>query len=303
MPKDMAASVRQRLRDLARTRNEDFDFVLRQYVMQRLLYRLSCSNFSDQFLLKGALLFWVWNEDFHRPTRDIDLLSFGDNDVTYLVDVFRQIVSVYNDDGLVFDVDSITGIEIKENAEYSGVRLTGFVNLAKARIPFQIDIGYGDMVSPEPEEAQLPSFLEFPSAHLRVYPVYVVIAEKFQAMVMLGIANSRMKDFYDIRTIAGTMELDGQILFDAIKATFKRRKTNLAIEALYVFTDEFKRDKDKQIQWAAFLNKNNLEKEISFFEVVDEIQEFIEPVYRAIAERRDYPQQWMPDKYQWKSDL
>ncbi|MDT8282422.1 MAG: nucleotidyl transferase AbiEii/AbiGii toxin family protein [Gammaproteobacteria bacterium] len=300
MPKDMAASVRQRLRDLARTRNEDFDYVLRQYVMQRLLYRLSCSDFSEQFLLKGALLFWIWNENFHRPTRDIDLLSYGDNDVPHLIDVFRQIVSVDNDDGLEFDVDSVTGIEIKEDTDYPGVRVTGFVNLAKACIPYQVDIGYGDAVSPEPENAELPSFLDFPSPRLRVYPVYVVIAEKFQAMVMLGIANSRMKDFYDIKTIASTMNIDGQILSGAIKATFERRKTKITKEALYVFSDEFKQDKDKQTQWAAFLNKNGLEKEISFSEVLDSIQRFLEPVYQAIAEQHDYPRQWDPDTYQWK---
>lgn len=117
----MAASVRQRLRDLARSRNEDFDYVLRQYVMQRLLYRLSCSQYSKQFLLKGALLFWVWNENFHRPTRDIDLLCFGNNDVQHLVDIFRQILNVDNNDGLVFDTDSVNGIEIKEDADYPGV--------------------------------------------------------------------------------------------------------------------------------------------------------------------------------------
>ena len=302
MPKDMAASVRQRLRDLARARNEDFDYVLRQYVMQRLLYRLSCSDFSEQFLLKGALLFWVWNEDFHRPTRDIDLLSFGDNDVPHLVDVFRQIVSVDNNDGLVFDVDSVVGIEIKEDADYPGVRLTGFVNLAKARIPFQVDIGYGDAVSPEPEEAQLPSFLDFPSPQLRVYPVYVVIAEKFQAMVMLGIANSRMKDFYDIKTIASTMGLDGQILLDAVKATFERRKTDITTESLYVFSDAFKQDKDKQTQWTAFLNKNGLEKGSNFSDIVGEIQHFLEPVYQSIAAQRDYKQQWLADSFQWKDE-
>ena len=298
----MAASVRQRLRDLARARHEDFDYVLRQYVMQRLLYRLSCSDYADQFLLKGALLFWVWNENFHRPTRDIDLLSFGDNDVPHLVDVFRQIVSVDNDDGLLFDVDSVNGVEIKEDADYPGVRLTGFVNLTKARIPFQIDIGYGDAVSPEPEEAQLPSFLDFPSAQLRVYPVYVVIAEKFQAMVMLGIANSRMKDFYDIKTIASTMEIDGAILFNAIKATFERRKTDITTEPLYVFSDKFKADEGKQTQWAAFLNKNGLDKEIHFSEVVDDIQQFLGPVYQAIAQQHDYKQEWLSDKFQWKDE-
>lgn len=299
MPKDMSASVRQRLRDLARVRNEDFDYVLRQYVIQRLLYRLSCSDYSDKFLLKGALLFWIWNENFHRPTRDIDLLSFDDNSVSQLVNVFRQIVSVTNNDGLLFDVASVNGTKIKEDAEYPGVRITGFVNLAKARIPFQVDIGYGDAVTPEPEEAQLPSFLDFPSPRLRVYPVYVVIAEKFQAMVILGIANSRMKDFYDIYTIASTMKLDGQILFCAIKATFERRKTNITTKALYVFSNEFKQDKGKHIQWAAFLNKNGLVKGNDFSDIVGELQLFLEPVYQAIAEQTNYRQQWLSDMFQW----
>lgn len=299
----MAASVRQKLRDLARARNEDFDYVLRQYVIQRLLYRLSCSEYSEQFLLKGALLFWVWHENFHRPTRDIDLLSFGNNDVPHLVDVFRQIVNINDglDDGLVFDIDSVNGIEIKEEADYPGVRLTGFVNLAKARIPFQVDIGYGDAVLPEPEKAELPSFLDFPSPQLRVYPPYAVVAEKFQAMVMLGIANSRMKDFYDIKTIARTMQLDGAILSEAIKATFKRRKTEISKARLYIFSDVFKQDKDKQVQWAAFLNKNGLEKDVSFSEIVDGVQDFLEPVCEAIAEQLDFKQQWLSDEFKWKS--
>ena len=126
MPKNTAASVRQRLLNLARECHEDFDYVLRQYVMQRLLYRLSISHYAGQFLLKGALLFWIWNEAFHRPTRDIDLLSFGDHDVPYLVKVFREIISVPTDDGLVFDIGAVTGVEIKEGADYPGVRLTGF---------------------------------------------------------------------------------------------------------------------------------------------------------------------------------
>ena len=299
MPKDMAASVRQRLQDLARARHEDFDYVLRQYVMQRLLYRLSCSEYVDQFLLKGALLFWVWNENFHRPTRDIDLLSFGDNDVPHLVAVFRQIVSIDDNDGLMFDIDSLNGTEIKQDADYPGVRLTGFANLAKARLPFQIDIGYGDAVTPEPEVAQLPSFLDFPSPQLRIYPVYVVIAEKFQAMVMLGIANSRMKDFYDIKTIADTMALDGRILFEAIKATFERRKTDITTKPLYVFSGEFKQDNGKQTQWAAFINKNELEKDNDFSSVVDELQYFLEPVYQAIAGQDDFKYQWLANKSQW----
>lgn len=132
MAKDIAASIRQKLRNLARERGEDFDYVLRQYVMQRVLYRLGCSEYVEQFLLKGALLFWVWNKDFHRPTRDIDLLTYTDNHVEYLLDVFQQIIMTVSDDGLVFDAKSIKGIEIKEGADYTGVRITGFAQLMNA---------------------------------------------------------------------------------------------------------------------------------------------------------------------------
>ena len=299
MPKNTPASIRQRLLNLARERHEDFDYVLRQYVMQRLLYRLSTSHYADQFLLKGALLFWVWNEAFHRPTRDIDLLSFGDNDVPHLVEVFRQIISVQTDDGLVFDVETVTGFEIKEGADYPGVRLTGFAFLAKARIPFQVDVGYGDAVVPAAEKAVLPSFLDLPSPQLRVYPVYGVIAEKFQAMVMLGLANSRMKDFYDIRIIASTMALDGDLLTQAVQATFERRKTAISQEPLTLFSDDFAQDQGKQKQWQAFLGKNSIEDVSSFVEVMQDLQLFLEPVYQAIADRRSYLYQWSQEKSQW----
>ncbi len=300
MPKDIAASIRQKLRDLARTRQEDFDYVLRQYTMQRLLYRLGCSEHSEQFLLKGALLFWIWNQDFHRPTRDIDLLSFGNNDVDHLVDVFRQIISQNMNDGLIFDSGSVTGIEIKELADYPGVRLTGFSFLAKARIPFQIDIGYGDAVFPLSERVEVPSFLDLPTPKLRVYPVYSVIAEKFQAMVMLGIANSRMKDFYDIQIIAQTMELDGALLTQAVKATFERRKTLISKEPLYIFSDEFVQEKDKSVQWRAFLNKNGLKSDLEFSEVMGEIQLFLQPIYQSIAEKQLFQLHWSNDELKWK---
>ena len=300
MVKNIAQSVRQKLLNLARERQEDFDYVMRQYVMQRLLYRLSCSEYANQFLLKGALLFWIWNEDFHRPTRDIDLLSFGDNDVTHLLDVFRQVVALDEDDGLFFDVNSLSGIEIKEDADYSGVRLTGFANLTKARIPFQIDIGYGDAVIPAAEKVELPTFLDFPSPQLKVYPVYTVIAEKFQAMVMLGEANSRMKDFYDVRVIAHTMELNGDLLSQAVKATFERRKTSITTDQLYVFSEKFTQVKDKQIQWNAFKNKNSLNIKVDFVDVVSEIHSLLESVYRSIAEKKSFTSQWLPDDFQWK---
>ncbi len=302
MTTDKAASIRQKLRNLAREREEDFDYVLRQYVMQRLLYRLSCSEYSEQFLLKGALLFWVWNENFHRPTRDIDLLNFGDNDVPHIESVFHQIVSQGKDDGLEFDAASVSGIEIKEDADYSGVRITGFANLKNARIPFQVDIGYGDAVVPAAEEVKLPVYLDLPAPQLRAYPVYAVIAEKFQAMVILGIANSRMKDFYDIRVIAQSMILDGDILAQAMKATFETRKTTISTKTLILFSDEFKQNTGKSIQWNAFLNKNNITDEADFSDVVIEIQQFIEPIYQAISKNQLFTMQWLPDDFCWKNE-
>ena len=160
-------SIRQRLLNLARERGEDFDYVLRQYVIQRLLYRLCQSDYQQQFLLKGAQLFWVWNNAFHRPTRDVDLLGFGENDVETLVKTFQNVCSLDVEDGLLFDTKQIQGMEIKEDAMYQGVRVTGFAELAKARIPFHIDIGFGDVVTPEPEVISMPSFLDLPETKIR----------------------------------------------------------------------------------------------------------------------------------------
>ena len=300
MAKDIAASIRQKLRNLARERGEDFDYVLRQYVMQRVLYRLGCSEYVEQFLLKGALLFWVWNKDFHRPTRDIDLLTYTDNHVEYLLDVFQQIIMTVSDDGLVFDAKSIKGIEIKEGADYTGVRITGFAQLTNARVPFQVDIGYGDVIVPAAEEVEIPVFLDLPAPILKIYPVYTVISEKFQAMEMLGLANSRMKDFYDISVIARTMLLDGNLLTQSIAATFERRQTAFKKGPLYVFSDDFTQDKGKHTQWNAFLIKNNLNRKTGFPQIVAELQQLLEPVYESIVNQQSFEMQWSPEEFKWK---
>jgi len=167
-----AESIRQRLLNLAREREENFDYVLRQYVIQRLLFRLCQSAYREQYLLKGAQLFWIWNEAFHRPTLDVDLLGIGNNDVGMQVKTFQEVCLIEVDDGLVFDIDHIQGMEITEDAKYQGVRINGFSELARARIPFQIDIGFGDIVTPDPETVTMPSFLDLPVPEMRAYPVY-----------------------------------------------------------------------------------------------------------------------------------
>jgi len=283
--KDIAKSIRGRLLNHARQQGENFNTLMTQYVLQRFLYRLSVSEYADSFLLKGAWLFVVWNNVLHRPTKDVDLLGFGNNDQGELLVIFKSIASVAIEepDGIVFVIDAFKSALIKEGEHYQGVRITGQAKLDTARVPIQIDIGFGDAVTPAACDAYLPSLLGMPEPQLRAYPVYTVIAEKFQAMVTLGLVNSRMKDFYDISVIAHTMPLDGKILIRAVRATFERRNTEISTEPLYVFSDDFKNDRNKQVQWKAFLNKNSLDNVTDFSHVVGEVQQLLEPVHQSIA--------------------
>lgn len=299
MSKNSAALIRDRLLELARARNEDFNFVLAQYAIQRLLYRLSISEYKNRFLLKGAWLFSIWSDEPYRATRDADFLGFGENDPGTLVETFRAICSLEVEDGLEFDLDSFRGVEIKEDAVYSGIRLTGYTYLAKARIAIQVDVAFGDAVRPGPATAQLPVFLDLPAPELRVYPVYSVIAEKFQAMVVLGLANSRMKDFYDIWRISQMMDLEGGLLAEAIGATFKQRATELDGKQLYIFSDEFRLDKDKQKQWRAFFSRNKLELTVVFPEMIDLLHHFLGPVAQAADEKSAWDKSWSSAKYEW----
>jgi predicted nucleotidyltransferase component of viral defense system len=218
--RNLAASVRHRLTDLARKQGEDFQFVLTRYVIERLLYRLSRSQYRDAFVLKGAMLFRVWTEQVHRPTRDLDLLSRGEPSSETLTKTFRDICGLaVEDDGLIFDPAMVTAERIKEDQEYEGIRIACQARLGQARIALQIDVAFGDTVVPGPANVTYPAMLDFASPVLRAYPQETVVAEKFQAMVMLGIANSRMKDFFDLWTLANALEFDGASLSRAIRAT------------------------------------------------------------------------------------
>lgn len=300
MAKNQAESIKQRLLNLARERKEDFNFVLRQYVLQRLMYRISVSDYADDFLLKGGLLFWVWNEDFHRPTQDMDLLGFGADDTVLLKNKFLTIIQIEVNDGLVFNSELMQVHEIKEGAKYQGVRITGRVNLVKADIPYQIDIGFGDAVKVVEEKTEIPVFLEgMPSPILKTYPVETVIAEKFQAMVVLGIANSRMKDFFDVLTLARIMPLESEELGAAIQATFERRDTELNSKKLNVFSEAFKTNKDKHKQWQAFINKNDLATNPDFKTTIERIQSLLEPIYFQISVVKNESKKWDADSWSW----
>ena len=231
MPRELrniGASVRARLLDRARAERSDFQILLTRYALERLLYRLSVSPHRDRFILKGAMLFVTWVANPFRPTRDLDLLGSGDNDTEAIAETFRVICAQpVADDGVIFDVAALEAAPIREEAEYGGVRVRTTATIDGARIPIQVDIGFGDAITPAPVEIDYPTLLDAPAPHLRVYPVETVVAEKFEAMVTLGIANTRLKDFYDLWLIAQTFKFGRSTLSDAVQRTFERRRTAL----------------------------------------------------------------------------
>jgi predicted nucleotidyltransferase component of viral defense system len=286
--RNLAASVRQRLMNLGRARNEDFQFVLTRYALERLLYRLSRSAHRDVFVLKGAMLFQLWGDHPHRPTRDLDLLGTGDNSVPRCERIFREVCALaVEDDGLLFNATSVRGDTIKEDQEYEGLRLNLDCRLENARIRLQIDIGFGDVVTPAATEVTYPVLLDFPAPVLPAYSRESVVAEKFQAMVMLGIANSRMKDFYDLWVLAREFAFAGPLLSQAIRATFARRRTAVPAMVPVALSSEFVQDRAKQTQWRAFVAKSKLDTGgVGLEEVVDVLRSFLMPLAEAVAAGR-----------------
>ena len=259
MSGNVSASILARLLMLAKQRGDDYSLLLNRFALERLLARISTSKHSDRFLLKGALLFALWYDTPHRPTRDADLLGFGPDDDANLIATFRDIAVMDLGDGILFDAESVKAEAIREDNTYGGTRITLVARIGSARCSLQIDVGFGDAVTPGPQTVAYPTLLkDFQAPTLRVYPVYTVVAEKYQAMVMLGQANSRMKDFFDLAVIAQRTELDGATLAAAIAATFARRQTALPTERPLALTKEFSKDTAKLHQWQAFLNKNRI---------------------------------------------
>ncbi|MEI6459256.1 MAG: nucleotidyl transferase AbiEii/AbiGii toxin family protein [Pseudomonadota bacterium] len=290
--RNVAASVRARLLNKARADKLDFNLLLTRYALERVLYRLSVSEQHDQFLLKGALLFDIWFDVPHRPTHDADLLGFGSTEIPHLENLFRQISQIACDDGIVFQADSVKAAEIRKEANYAGVRVTMIGLLDGARCSVQIDIGFGDAVTPGPDNVQYPVILDaMPQPQLRVYPRYTVVAEKLEAMVKLGILNSRMKDYFDLWVLAGHSDFDGAVVATAIRATFERRGTAIPPGAPLGLTDEFGLDEQKTKQWQAFLRKNTLEP-MPLTTVIEALREFVLPVLVALAAGEGFDRQW-----------
>ncbi len=280
----MAASVRARLLSIARKRSQPFDLLLTRYVLERLLYRLSTSPHRERFVLKGAMLVTTWFDGPFRPTRDLDLLGFGAPDADVMVHVFREICGIEANDGVVFDIPGLVVDRIREELEHGGLRITTTATIGGARIRTAIDVGFGDAIEPGIADLELPVLLDLPSPRLRAYSRETVIAEKFQAMVMLGRSNSRMKDFYDIWMLSRSYEFDPDRLAQAIAATFDRRKTPIPTELPDALTRAFAEDPVKQKQWISFIEAIEVKPD-SLLEVTEMLAAFLMP-HTAEARRR-----------------
>ncbi len=291
---NLPASVRQRLLNLSHQRQEDFNLVLSLYAIERLLYRLSQSPYAGQFVLKGAVLFSVWTGKLHRPTRDLDLLGFGDTSDERLREVFQAICRHdVPPDGMIFDAESIRVTQILEGQEYGGQRLQLNALLDTARIPVQIDIGSGDAITPGSRLTRYPTLLDFPAPELRSYPKETVVAEKLHAMVAHGVVNSRMKDYYDLWLLSRLFDFEGWLLAKAIRATFGRRDTPVPASTPIALSPQFATDTQKIAQWQAFLSRSRLDIGNEAFEqVVLDLVSFLGPPMRSVAAQTPFLALW-----------
>ena len=288
--KHLSASVRQRLLNLRQTTGEDYNALLTQYGIERFLYRLSKSSLAGQFILKGAMLFRAWSGALHRPTKDLDLLGYGESTPSAVADAVRKVIATsVADDGLMFDPVSVTAAEIRNEQEYGGVRVKVVAVLGTARIPVQIDVGFGDVITPEATVQSYPTLLEMDAPQLRMYPPETVVAEKLDAAVVRGMTNSRMKDYYDLLVIFRTYDLTDENLAKAIAATFRRRQTMLPDNVPPGLSDEFGADEVAQRLWRGFLRRLRIDDAPDdFSEVIANVRQRVWPVV-AQARQLDTP--------------
>ncbi len=292
--KNIPASVRARLQNKARETNRPFSEILQYYGMERFLYRFSRSKYADTFILKGALMFIVWQIPERRTTLDIDFLARYDNQTTAIEKVIKDVCRVpVIPDGLVFDSETVKGRKIKEDADYEGVRVKFHGFMERSRIPMQIDVGFGDVIYPKPKKIDYPVLLDFPEPHLKGYTIESVVSEKFEAMVKLGLLTSRMKDFYDIWLMMRQFGFNGSKLAEALKKTFKHRKTPLP-QGKPLFAEEIYDEKsDRQTLWKAFLKKGDIKNAPEKLSVLArEIEEFLVKPLDAVHKVKKFNEEW-----------
>jgi len=291
--KNTSMSVHQRLLNMAKGSSRPFNELLQHFAIERFIYRLSKGPYADRFILKGALMLSVWSGLISRPTMDIDLLGKINNSLEEIKAVMRETCKMgVEDDGMSFNEETVSAARITEDAEYEGVRVRIKGNLGNARVSLQIDIGFGDVIVPGPGKVAYPTLLEFPSPELNGYTMETTIAEKYQAMVKLGVLNSRMKDFYDIWMLSRTFDFNGEVMAEAIERTFMNRKTDLTNDPA-IFDPSFGRDGTRQVQWQGFIRKARLRNVPGDFgDVMAGIKIFLEPPVRSLADRRTFHSTW-----------
>ncbi len=284
-PTNVAHSVHERLLAQAKQENRPFNELLQHYAIERFLFRLGKSSHTEKLLLKGALLLRVWKIPMARPTMDIDMLGRNADALDALVSILRDCMTLpVEDDGMRYDPDSVVTEAITIDANYQGWRIHFKSTLGNARVPMQVDIGVGDAVYPAPIWIEYPVLLDQPAPRLLAYTPETAIAEKYQAMVELDMANSRMKDFHDIWTLANNLEFEGERLGEAVRRTFERRATPLPSSIPTALTAEFFDEKSKQTQWRSFLSKGHMNDcTASLADVATALREFLVPITEAIA--------------------
>jgi hypothetical protein len=293
-PRNAPASVRARPTEFARNRGEEFQLVLTRYAIERFLYRLSVSPHGDGLVLKGAMLFQLWAVEPHRATKDGDLLGTGTSSVERLADIVKAVCAAgVAEDGLDFDPAAVSASRIKEDQEYEGVRVTCPVRLGQARVTLQVDVGFGDAITPAPSRVSYPTILDFPPPVLKAYPKETVVAEKFQTMVALGMTNSRMKDFFDLWVLSRDFAFDRATLTKAMAATFRRRRSLPPTEPPLALTGEFGTDPTKVKQWEAFVRKGRLKADSTKLEdVIAFLETFLMPPSRSAAAGEAFTAKW-----------
>ncbi|MCK4236360.1 MAG: nucleotidyl transferase AbiEii/AbiGii toxin family protein [Candidatus Krumholzibacteria bacterium] len=290
---NIAASVHQRLLNKAKESARPFNELLQRFAIERFIYRLSKSPHANRFILKGALMFSVWNVPASRPTMDIDFLGKIDNSPAVIAAAMKDTCGVdVETDGMLYDADSVTATRITEGAEYEGVRVRVQGCLGNARVSLQVDVGFGDVIVKGPRNVVYPALLDFPPPKLKGYTMESTIAEKFQSMVMLDVLNSRMKDFYDIWMLSTAFDFKGETLAEAVEKTFEKRKTPITADPT-VFKPSFAEDGDKMVQWLGFIKKAKLNNAPETFgEVIASVKSFLAPLATALANRQLFRSSW-----------
>ncbi len=300
IPRNMAASVRDRLLNIAKQEKLNYDFILLMFMQERFLYRLSISDYKDIFILKGGLIILSALNIKTRPTRDIDFLARNvSNDLEKSRIIFKEIAEIDINDGVKYDPESVEVERITEGADYNGIRVKVKAYIGSAKKNLQIDLGFGDTVVPDEILINYPGLLDFDPPNIKVYPLETVIAEKFESILSLSLINSRMKDFYDIYILSKEKNFSGEILFEAIKATLNNRKTNVK-EKHPVFGEQFAEDEDRNNMWQNYIKKIG-KKPFDFNKVMMRLKKFLLPIYNSILDNAEFSGDWNREKGIWEN--